>query len=103
MLQIPYIQCHNIYYLFTIKAHSSGLYKEYVTKLIPIANQPLLEVIIDEGSDTDLHLHTIAKSITEWEMKLVGPLELTREEVADIKAEVQQPLLRRLVSCRDIL
>ena len=56
-------------------------YRDYVDKFVPPPNRPLLESVLDQGDDTERHLLEIAHYITDWEVKLVGPLGLTREEV----------------------
>ena len=70
-------------------------YRDYVDKFVPPANRPLLETVLDQGDDTERHLLEIAHYITDWEVKLVGPLGLTREEVEGIKGRTSNPELRR--------
>ncbi len=43
---------------------------------------------------TDKNTMKIATTMTEWEVQLVVPLELTREEIADLNNE-QRPQIRR--------
>ena len=69
-------------------------YRGYVDKFVPPANRPLLETVLDQGDDTERHLLEIAHYIIDWEVKLVGPLGLTREEVKGIK-EISDPELRK--------
>ena len=37
----------------------------------------------------------IAKSMTQWEIKLAGPLGLTRQEIEDLNEEERRPQIRR--------
>ena len=69
--------------------------RDYVDKFVPPANRPLLETVLDQGDDTERHLLEIAHYITDWEVKLVGPLGLTREEVEGIKERTSDPELRK--------
>ena len=44
---------------------------------------------------SDQHILELADKIIRWEEDLVGPLELTREEISDIKEEINKPKLKR--------
>lgn len=72
-------------------------YQEYVDKFIPSPQRWKLSEQLDFDDDAERDLLEIAKGITEWEEKLVGPLEITKEEGDDIKEEAK-PELRRLAS-----
>ena len=74
--------------------HHHSQYLDYIYKFIPPHNRSLLDAVIDQGDDCESHLLEIAKYITQWEEKLVGPLGLTREEVDSIN-EVSKTELRK--------
>ena len=44
---------------------------------------------------SDQHILELADKIIRWEEDLVGPLELTREEINDIHEETSKPKLKR--------
>ena len=66
-------------------------------KFVPPPNRPLLETVLDQlhSDGTERHLLEIAHYITDWEVKLVVPLGLTREEVEGIKERLSDPELRK--------
>lgn len=70
---------------------------EYVSRYIPPENQWRLDDVLDGDDESETHLIEIAKPMTQWEVKLVGPLQLTPGEVGDIN-EIRKPELRRLAS-----
>ena len=41
------------------------------------------------------HILELADKIIHWEENLVGPLELTKEEINDIHEEINKPKLKR--------
>ena len=71
-------------------------YWGYVERYVPTANRSLLGRELDDGDDTEAHMIKIAKYLINWEVQLQGLLELTREEVHDIKEGREDDELKRL-------
>ena len=70
----------------------SQVFLEYVDHFIPdVSKRRWLDEVV---SDADIL--TVAEDIFEWEDKLVGPLELTQQEISDIHEESgNRPKLKR--------
>ncbi len=68
---------------------------EYVCELIPQQHRWKLEQVLDWDNKCDRDLLEIAERITQWEVKLAGPLSLTPEEIDDINVLPGAPVLKR--------
>ena len=60
---------------------------DYANKYITPHNHLKLDEVLDSDNQNDRDLREIAECITDWEVKLVNPLGLTRAQVDDIKEE----------------
>ena len=75
-------------------AAAASDFASYMSSLPP-ALRPNLEFQLDWDNDMDRDLREIAHYMVDWDVQLSTSLKLTKEDIADIKEQFQQPEIRR--------